>query len=147
MRIILYSAFWYYILYRKRINKALKSGKQEEHAIRMVFKIRMTITETAIQVGGTVVVIVGREVLTLQATLERSNQSLNCCLREVWKKKWITDLAVSSLSGSYVTTSQTPQYDCGRGAVKYSMEFHCKMTHYFPVKLQGDLSNRGKGKR
>lgn len=40
------------ILYGKRMNKALESRKQERHAIFVVSKIRRTITEEVIQVGG-----------------------------------------------------------------------------------------------
>jgi len=40
------------ILYRKHMNKALESRKQEKHAIPVVSKIRRTITEEVIQVCG-----------------------------------------------------------------------------------------------
>jgi len=40
------------ILYGKRINKAVEARKQEKHAISVVSKIRRTITEEVIQVGG-----------------------------------------------------------------------------------------------
>jgi len=40
------------ILYGKPMNKALESRKQEKHAIHVVSKIRRTITEEVIQVGG-----------------------------------------------------------------------------------------------
>lgn len=49
------------ILYGKRMNKALESRKQEKHAIPVVSKIRRTITEEVIQVGGMKVAVHGQQ--------------------------------------------------------------------------------------